>query len=235
MSRTAKSLVSAMLVMAVSIFAARAGSSAPAGHLKPNLDPPSYCDISVLGVEMRSSCDLPEWWVQARNTSTSNYYIVSIHARTKASVGNDALCTEDVTREFELDPGQCERVYRPFFNSTEHPCDDSCCFVPPQERDSVCVLCTRIIAAEVKIIASRPDSSSAWEYMPEPPTTCAIANGARAGGDCSGCRVINTCAIRNWSFSPCQELGTRIEEWDRSATSRRTHKMKRYGLRSVGR
>lgn len=200
-------LFAALLVISLVIFTAQVGFNAPGGKLKleggSSGGLPDICSVVVKGIEKRSGCDFQEWWVEGTNSSSVQWYRVSVHARVKASVGPSPLCEVERNVEWELGPGQCNFVSGPFYNDPNRPCDPQCCVINDPD-DSDCLECTTILDAKIKVTAWKESVHSAWQTLDPPLTICAMTNGAVDAGSCEKCEVINTCELHDWSLTTCQ-------------------------------
>ena len=215
MLRATRLLASALFVISVSVLGTRVGlADIPVTIIECDNPPgtPSLCHVRVIGVEKRSNCELVEWWVQAKNINTTEHFKLQVYTKVKASVGPEPLCIEEATRVIELAPSQCASLGGPFFNSPEQPCDDPCCInsQPNTPERDLCLNCTNIIEATVKVIEWKPTVRSQWQIIANQPTVAAIANGAPTiGAETGQSRVINTCNpndphYRDWNLNQCQ-------------------------------
>lgn len=219
MLRTTRLLASALFVISVSALSTGVGY----GGGDPDLGA-----ISVVGVEMRSACDaLNEWWVQAKNTSTTESFMVVISATVVSYLGNtNSVCTVSPTTTLELAPGQCDRLFQNYPNNPPRPCDSKCCqdndmldpewqvCNTPEQNTRPIRSCTRILNALVTVKAWKPDAHSEWQELDPQPAICGV--GDSAGPAVPQMQVINTCRqptpsnpnpyYRNWSLRPCQSL-----------------------------
>jgi hypothetical protein len=159
--------------------------------LGQKLQPDKPVEIVVRGVEQRSSCDYPrEWFLQARNKSTTVYCRIRLQASVLASVwdpNNRPQCTVTEEGTFDVAPGECVSIQEGFYNGAGSPCDDPCCRSFPHTG---CHQCTTIQYALVELLAVSLDGKQ-WASQEE--LICEIKNSkviSRTGADA---QVINSC------------------------------------------
>jgi hypothetical protein len=207
MLRRARLLASALFVVSASVLCAQARADQVTINNDCFIPPgnPNFCAIEVIGVEMRSACDAwHEWWVQAKNTSTTESFTVHIHAE-----ATSFACTVSADTTVDLAPGQCFYTWHNYPNPPNHPCDDACCYDTGDPTHQTCNTCTSITTATVQATRWKPSVRSPWQDLAQPyPTVATIANGAPSGGVGGRCSVINVCApgphYHEWGMTPCQ-------------------------------
>ena len=214
MFRTTRLAWSALFVISMSVFGAGVGlADIPVTIVECDNPPgtPSLCHIQVVGVQKRSNCEFVEWWVQAKNISTTESFKLRVYTKVKASVGPEPLCIDENTRVIQVTPGECISLGGPFANPPGHPCDDPCCInsQPGTPERDLCLNCTTILQATVQVIEWKPSARSPWQPVAGEPTVAAIVNGVPTiGAETNQCRVINTCNpndphYKDWALQAC--------------------------------
>ena len=152
--------------------------------------------LEVKAVEQRSACDTPfEWFVQVRNLSNKFHFRVRVDATVLASIHNDPRCTLEHGVTFELAPGACNSIQRPFYNGPGAPCDVPCCDL----SDPNCNICTTIQNAKVYVLAYSLDGV---KWIDKEMVVCLIENNAIVEGDKRYCSIFNSC-VKGVSVTAC--------------------------------
>ena len=227
MLRTTRLLTSTLFVIALSVLNTRVSfpQVQPIYNCDNPAGTPSLCNIRVIAVQKRSACDLAhdgyEWWVQVKNTSTTESFKVQITSTVFSGVPESQpqinLCTESADSMMVLVPGACGWVTKRFKNETEapgRPCDSQCCKdhqngpvslewelcntpeeTPPPGQPSEGPRCTKILSATVKVTHwINPNGRPSWQPLSPQPTIAAIENGmVTIGAETDQCRIFDFC------------------------------------------